>query len=201
MAALDRRRAGRGGGHPDGADPRHDRRLAARRPLRRDLPEVAMTGFLGTRADVFMNLAIAFFVAAPVLMTYAIRLAARGRYRAHHNLQAGLVVAGTVAVLLLEAASATARRWRPTPERLLRYAGDQMALLRPSLVRDTMVHWLVRPHRGFPGCRGPSARRTGSAGRSPARGSGSLASPALPCTSCATPCNRVQSRCPSSRCT
>ena len=61
-----------------------------------------MTGFLGTRADVFMDLAIAFFVAAPFLMTYAIRLAARGRYRAHRNLQAGLVVAGTVAVLLLE---------------------------------------------------------------------------------------------------
>ena len=38
----------------------------------------------------------------PFLMTYAIRLAARGRYRAHRNLQAGLVVAGTVAVLLLE---------------------------------------------------------------------------------------------------
>ena len=35
-----------------------------------------MTGFLGTRADVFMDLAIAFFVAAPFLMTYAIRLAA-----------------------------------------------------------------------------------------------------------------------------
>ena len=52
-----------------------------------------MTGFLGTRADVFMDLAIAFFVAAPFLMTYAIRLAARGRYRAHRNLQAGLVVA------------------------------------------------------------------------------------------------------------
>ena len=61
-----------------------------------------MTGFLGTRADVFMDLAIAFFVAAPFLMTYAIRLAARGRYRAHRNLQAGLVVAGTIAVLLLE---------------------------------------------------------------------------------------------------
>ena len=61
-----------------------------------------MTGFLGTRADVFMDLAIAFFVAAPFLMTYAIRLAARGRYRAHRNRQVGLVVAGTVAVLLLE---------------------------------------------------------------------------------------------------
>lgn len=31
-----------------------------------------------------------------------IRLAARGRYRAHRNLQASLIVAGTVAVLLLE---------------------------------------------------------------------------------------------------
>ena len=34
-----------------------------------------MTGFLGTRADVFMDLVITFFVAAPFLMTYAIRLA------------------------------------------------------------------------------------------------------------------------------
>ena len=63
---------------------------------------LAMTGFLGTRADVLMDLAITFFVAAPFLMTYALRLAARGRYRAHRNLQAGLVVSGTVAVLLLE---------------------------------------------------------------------------------------------------
>ena len=62
----------------------------------------AMTGFLGTRADVFMDLAITFFVAAPFLMTYALRLAARGRYKAHRNLQAGLVVGGTLAVLLLE---------------------------------------------------------------------------------------------------
>ena len=49
-----------------------------------------------------------------------LRRAARGRYRAHRNLQAGLVVGGTVAVLLLEGsiqygeamAAYSFRKWR-----------------------------------------------------------------------------------------
>ena len=60
------------------------------------------TGFLGTRADAFVDLAIVFFIVAPFLMAYALRLAAQRRYREHRNLQAGVLVAGIVAVLMLE---------------------------------------------------------------------------------------------------
>ena len=59
-------------------------------------------GFLGTRADAFIDAAIVFFVAAPFLMAYALRLAARRRHREHRNLQAGLLAAAVVAVLMLE---------------------------------------------------------------------------------------------------
>ncbi len=61
------------------------------------------TGFLGTRADALIDLAVVFFVAAPFLMAYALRLAARRRYRKHRNLQASLIAVGIVAILLLEA--------------------------------------------------------------------------------------------------
>ena len=60
------------------------------------------SGFPGTRADAFMDLAIVFFVVAPFLMAYALRLAARRRHREHRNLQAGLLLFAIVAVLMLE---------------------------------------------------------------------------------------------------
>ena len=59
------------------------------------------TGFLGTRADAFVDLAIVFFIVAPFLMAYALRLAAQRRHREHRNLQAGLLLAGIVAVVML----------------------------------------------------------------------------------------------------
>ena len=55
------------------------------------------TGFLGTRADALIDLAIVFFVLAPFLMIYALRLAAQRRHREHRNLQAGLLLAAIVA--------------------------------------------------------------------------------------------------------
>ncbi len=60
------------------------------------------TGFLGTRADALVDVSLVFFVAAPFLMTFALRLAARRRFRAHRNLQVGVLLAGIVAILLLE---------------------------------------------------------------------------------------------------
>ena len=60
------------------------------------------TGFLGTRADAFVDAAIVFFVLAPFLMAYALRLATQRRHREHRNLQAGLLLAAIVAVLMLE---------------------------------------------------------------------------------------------------
>ena len=61
-----------------------------------------MTGFLGTRADAFVDVAIVFFAVAPFLMTHALRLAAQRRYRAHRRLQVGVLIGAIVAVLLLE---------------------------------------------------------------------------------------------------
>ena len=44
------------------------------------------TGFLATRADAFVDAAIVFFVVAPFLMAYALRLAAR-RCRVHRDVR------------------------------------------------------------------------------------------------------------------
>ena len=60
------------------------------------------TGFLGTRADAFVDVAVVFFLAAPFLMALALRLAARRRYHAHRRLQTGVLLGAIAAVLLLE---------------------------------------------------------------------------------------------------
>ena len=60
------------------------------------------TGFLGTRADAFVDVAMVFFAVAPFLMTQALRLAAQRRYRAHRRLQVGVLLGAIVAVVLLE---------------------------------------------------------------------------------------------------
>lgn len=60
------------------------------------------TGFLGTRADVLVDIALVFFIVAPFLMAYALRLASQRRHRAHRNLQVGVLLTGIVAILLLE---------------------------------------------------------------------------------------------------
>ncbi len=59
-------------------------------------------GFLGTRADALIDFALVVFIAAPFVMTYALRLAARQDFREHRNLQAGLIAVAIVAILLLE---------------------------------------------------------------------------------------------------
>ena len=63
---------------------------------------MATTGFLGTRADLFMDTAIVFLILAPFLMAYAVGLAVQQRHREHRNLQASLLAAGILAILLLE---------------------------------------------------------------------------------------------------
>ena len=50
----------------------------------------------GDRADAFVDAAIVFFVLAPFLMVYALRLAAQRRHREHRNFQAGLLLAAIV---------------------------------------------------------------------------------------------------------
>ena len=95
---------------------------------------MATTGFLGTRADVFIDLAIVFFVAAPFLMVYAFRLAAQRRHREHRNLQAGLLLAAIVAVLMLEFSI----RFGSAGE-----AYAESSLLGPAMVALFLVHLAV----------------------------------------------------------
>ena len=59
-------------------------------------------GLLGTRADPLVDSVLLFFIAAPFVMYSALRLARRGRHRAHRNLQVGLLLAMVVAVVVLE---------------------------------------------------------------------------------------------------
>ena len=93
------------------------------------------TGFLGTRADVLIDLALVVFIAAPFLMTYALRLAARRRYRQHRNLQVSLIAGAIVAVVLLEASI----RYGPAAA-----AFQQSAYYGTSLVRGLfLVHLAV----------------------------------------------------------
>ena len=74
------------------------------------------TGFLGTRADAFVDVAMLFFVVAPFLMTQALRLAAQRRYLPHRRLQVGVLFGALVAVLLLGgAASDSGMPWTHSP--------------------------------------------------------------------------------------
>lgn len=95
------------------------------------------TGFLGTRADALIDLAIVFFVLAPFLMIYALRLAAQRRHREHRNFQAGLLLAAIVAVLMLEISI----RFGSAGEA---YAASSLyALYRPQMVALFVVHLAV----------------------------------------------------------
>ena len=95
------------------------------------------TGFLGTRADALIDLAIVFFVLAPFLMIYALRLAAQRRHREHRNFQAGLLLAAIVAVLMLEISI----RFGSAGEA---YAASSLySLYRPQMVALFVVHLAV----------------------------------------------------------
>ena len=59
-------------------------------------------GFLGTRADLPIDLGIVALVGVTIVMLYALRLAAQGRHDAHRKVQAGLLAVGLVSVLVLE---------------------------------------------------------------------------------------------------
>ena len=59
-------------------------------------------GFLGTRADLLLDSVLLVFVAVPIGVLYAIRLAANGRYLTHRKLQLGLLMVMLAAVVVLE---------------------------------------------------------------------------------------------------
>ena len=93
------------------------------------------TGFLGTRADVFIDIAFVFFVAAPLVMTYALRLAARRRRREHRNLQAGLLLAAIVATLLLEGS--------------IRFGTGAAAFAQSAYYGTPTMYWTFAVHLAF----------------------------------------------------
>ena len=59
-------------------------------------------GFLGSRADLLMDLALVTFILLPGLMVPGFRLARRGRHKLHRSVQTALFLAMTVAVIVLE---------------------------------------------------------------------------------------------------
>ncbi len=59
-------------------------------------------GFLGTRADLFMDVVIVFLTLLPILMLAAFRAARTGRLAVHRNLQAGTLALVLLVVVLFE---------------------------------------------------------------------------------------------------
>src|SRR5689334_17321360 len=59
-------------------------------------------GFLGSRADLLMDLALVTFILLPALMVPGFRLAAARRYERHRTVQTALFGTMTFAVLVLE---------------------------------------------------------------------------------------------------
>ena len=60
-------------------------------------------GFLGTRADVLMDIILIAMLATPFVIGWAIRMARRLAYRQHRNLQTALLCVLWTAVVLFEA--------------------------------------------------------------------------------------------------
>ena len=89
-------------------------------------------GFFGTRADLFMDLAIVFLTLLPCLMVLAFRFARAKRYRAHRNTQV-LTLALVLSILLLF-------------ELDIRLKGGSAALLARIPERAQFVHALLRAH-------------------------------------------------------
>lgn len=59
-------------------------------------------GFLGTRADILMDVVLIAMTLTPFILIYAIRLARQGRFVAHRNIQSGLLLVLLAAVVLFE---------------------------------------------------------------------------------------------------
>lgn len=59
-------------------------------------------GLFGTRADFIIDSILIFFIAAPFIMYFSLRLAKSGKHRTHRKIQVGLLLAMLIAVLILE---------------------------------------------------------------------------------------------------
>ena len=61
-----------------------------------------MNGFLGTRADLIIDLIMVITGFLPLLLLYSFYLASKGRYTLHKNLQLFLLLLSSIAVIALE---------------------------------------------------------------------------------------------------
>jgi putative membrane protein len=59
-------------------------------------------GFLGTRAAMYMDVVTLYFALLPMLVAYAIRLAARGAYERHYRMQMVVLALTLVIVVIFE---------------------------------------------------------------------------------------------------
>jgi uncharacterized membrane protein YozB (DUF420 family) len=90
-------------------------------------------GFLGTRGDVLMDLVVVAIVATPLLFLWALRLARRGRYARHRDLQTGLLGTLLFAVILFEVD--------------IRVSGGTRAFMAGSPhLGSALLTWLLRAH-------------------------------------------------------
>ena len=90
---------------------------------------MAATGFLGTRADPLVDIAVVVFIAAPFLIAYALRRARQRRFRSHKRIQLAVLLTGIVAVLLLEVS--------------IRFGGASQAYRESSLHGHAIVKFFV----------------------------------------------------------
>jgi hypothetical protein len=61
-----------------------------------------MSGFLGTRADIIVDVVMTISGFLPAILMFTFYLAAKGRYQLHKNMQLGLLLLVTVLVVALE---------------------------------------------------------------------------------------------------
>lgn len=127
-------------------------------------------GFLGTRADVLMDVVLIAMTLTPFILLYAIRLARRGAYVQHRAIQSGLLLVLLAAVVLFEV---DVRLAGGSGSFLAgsKYAGSPALLwflrVHIGVATLSMLTWLVVVAKGWrvplePGPHfGPAHRRTG----------------------------------------
>lgn len=90
-------------------------------------------GFLGNRGDLLMDTVVIAIVVTPLLFLWAVRLARRGQYARHRNLQTGLLGTLLVAVILFEVD--------------IRVSGGTQAFMADSpYLGSALLTWLLRVH-------------------------------------------------------
>lgn len=90
-------------------------------------------GFLGTRGDVLMDAVVVAIVLTPLLFLWAVRLARRGEFARHRNLQTALLGLLLAAVVLFEVD--------------IRLSGGTAAFMADSpYLGSALLKWLLRMH-------------------------------------------------------